>query len=112
MSVLGDVGRVEADGSIVLLGRGSQCINTGGEKVYPEEVEQALKSHPAVLEALVAGIPDETFGARVAAVITSREGFDVPDAAEIGEQCESPVARYKVPGNRPDERPVGKKWAR
>ncbi|ATI31374.1 acyl-CoA synthetase [Rhodococcus sp. H-CA8f] len=97
MSVLGDVGRVEADGSIVLLGRGSQCINTGGEKVYPEEVEQALKSHPAVLDALVAGIPDAKFGERVAAVITTREGFDVPDAAEIGEHCASQVARYKVP---------------
>lgn len=97
MSVLGDIGRVEADGSIVLLGRGSQCINTGGEKVYPEEVEQALKSHPAVLDALVAGVPDEKFGERVAAVITTRDGFAVPDLAEIGEHCASQVARYKVP---------------
>ncbi|NMM91510.1 acyl-CoA synthetase [Rhodococcus sp. SRB_17] len=97
MSVLGDVGRVEADGSIVLLGRGSQCINTGGEKVYPEEIEQAIKSHPAVLDALVAGVPDEKFGERVAAVITTREGFDVPDAAEIGEHCATQVARYKIP---------------
>ncbi|TAM90941.1 MAG: acyl-CoA synthetase, partial [Jatrophihabitans sp.] len=67
--VLGDLARVEPDGSIVLLGRGSQCINTGGEKVFPEEVEEALKSHPAVLDALVAGVPDERFGERVGAAV-------------------------------------------
>ncbi len=57
--LLGDMATVDADGIVTVLGRGSQCINTGGEKVYPEEVEQALKSHADVYDALVAGVPDE-----------------------------------------------------
>src|SRR5690606_24515377 len=73
-AVPGDMARVEADGTIVLLGRGSGSINTGGEKVFPEEVEQALKSHPAVMDALVVGVPDERFGERVAAVVELRPG--------------------------------------
>jgi len=77
-------------------GRGSTCINTGREKVFPEEVEQALKVHPAVLDALVAGIPDGRFGERVAAVVELR-----PDAAtapdELREHCRAALAGYKVP---------------
>ena len=65
----GDFATVEADGTITLLGRGSVCINTGGEKVFPEEVESALKAHPAVFDAIVVGVPDERWGQRVAAVV-------------------------------------------
>jgi fatty-acyl-CoA synthase len=64
----GDMATVEADGTVTLLGRGSACINTGGEKVFPEEVEEAVKTHPAVRDCLVFGIPDERFGQRVVAV--------------------------------------------
>jgi fatty-acyl-CoA synthase len=65
----GDMATVEADGSVRLLGRGNGCINTGGEKVYPEEVEEALKKHPSVVDSLVLGIEDERFGQRVVAVV-------------------------------------------
>lgn len=69
-SVPGDLATVDADGTIQLLGRGSACINTAGEKVYPEEVEEALKTHPAVIDANVVGIPDEKWGSAVAAVVS------------------------------------------
>lgn len=97
MSILGDVARVEGDGTIVVLGRGSLCINTGGEKVYPEEVEQALKSHPAVLDALVAGAPDPTYGERVAAVVQLREGVEEPELAALQAHCRTQIAGYKLP---------------
>ncbi|GAA3130056.1 acyl-CoA synthetase [Streptosporangium carneum] len=96
-AVLGDMARVEADGSTVLLGRGSGCINTGGEKVFPEEVEQALKSHPAVMDALVAGVPDARFGERVGAVVEVRAGVAAPDTEELRTHCRTQVAGYKVP---------------
>ena len=79
-AVLGDLARVEPDGSIVVLGRGSTCINTGGEKVFPEEIEQTLKAHHAVLDVLVAGIPDQRFGERVAAVVELRADAGAVDA--------------------------------
>ena len=66
----GDHATVEPDGAMQLLGRGSSCINTGGEKVFPEEVENVLKAHPSVEDALVFGLPDERFGQRVAAVVS------------------------------------------
>ncbi|CAM2956932.1 Acyl-CoA synthetase [Prescottella defluvii] len=97
MAVLGDMGRMEADGTILLLGRGSTCINSGGEKVYPEEVELALKTHPAVLDALVAGAPDVRFGEKVAAVVQLRPGFDTADPDQIAEHCRVHVAGYKIP---------------
>lgn len=97
MSILGDMGRMEADGSIVLLGRGSMCINTGGEKVFPEEVEMAIKSHPAVLDALVAGVDDERYGQRVGAVVQPRDGHDLPDLDALIEHVTTQVARYKAP---------------
>ncbi|WP_127782332.1 acyl-CoA synthetase [Rhodococcus sp. X156] len=97
MSVLGDMARVEADGTIVLLGRGSGCINTGGEKVFPEEVEQALKSHPAVMDALVAGAPDPLYGERVGAVVQLREGFDEPSLEDVQKHCRTQIAGYKIP---------------
>ncbi|MGU3584671.1 acyl-CoA synthetase [Rhodococcus sp. C26F] len=97
MSILGDMGRVETDGTIVLLGRGSMCINTGGEKVYPEEVEMAIKSHPAVMDALVAGIDDQRYGQQVGAVVQPREGHQVPDLEELIAHVTTQVARYKAP---------------
>jgi acyl-CoA synthetase (AMP-forming)/AMP-acid ligase II len=95
-SVPGDFGLIEADGSITLLGRGSGCINTGGEKVYPEEVEAALKSHPAVFDALVVGVPDARFTERVAAVVAPRPGYE-PTLDELASHCRSTIAGYKVP---------------
>jgi acyl-CoA synthetase (AMP-forming)/AMP-acid ligase II len=98
-ALLGDLARVEDDGSITVLGRGSTCINSGGEKVFPEEVEQALKSHPAVLDAVVAGMPDERFGERVAAVVSLRAGSgpSEADADALREHCRGMLAGYKVP---------------
>lgn len=93
----GDMATVDADGTMCFLGRGSICINSGGEKVYPEEVEGALKSHPAVLDAVVAGIPDERWGQRVAAVLQVIDGAVVPSQAEIAKHLAAHIARYKVP---------------
>ncbi len=95
-ALLGDLARVEDDGSIVVLGRGSTCINTGGEKVFPEEVEQVLKAHPAVLDALVAGLADERFGQRVAAVVELRPHEDAA-ADALRDHCREALAGYKVP---------------
>ena len=94
--VPGDFATVESDGSITLLGRGSQCINTGGEKVYPEEVESVLKAHPEVFDALVVGIPDERFGERVAAVVQPREG-SAPGLEALQAHCRTKLAGYKIP---------------
>jgi fatty-acyl-CoA synthase len=95
-SVPGDYATVEADGTLKLLGRGSVCINTGGEKVYPEEVEQALKAHPDVFDAVVVGVPDERWGQRVAAVVQAREGH-TPSLQDLDAHCRTHVAGYKVP---------------
>ncbi|HYK32958.1 MAG TPA: AMP-binding protein [Streptosporangiaceae bacterium] len=96
-AVLGDMARVEDDGSIVILGRGSTCINTGGEKVFTDEVEQALKSHPAVFDAVVAGVPDERYGQRVAAVVRLRDPDARLDADALRDHCRATLAGYKVP---------------
>ncbi len=95
-SVPGDFARLELDGTMTLLGRGSQCINSGGEKIYPEEVESALKAHPAVFDALVVGVADERWGQRVAAVVEPRPG-EAPTLDELAEHCRTRVAGYKVP---------------
>ena len=79
-AVPGDMARVEDDGTVTLLGRGNTCVNTGGEKVFPEEVEAALKTHPGVFDALVIGVPDELLGQRVAALVQPRPGA-APDLA-------------------------------
>ncbi|MFE5117467.1 acyl-CoA synthetase [Dietzia sp. NPDC055340] len=97
MSVLGDMGRIESDGAIVLLGRGSGCINTGGEKVFPEEVEAALKSYPTVMDAVVTGIPHERYGEQVAAVIQLRDGARDFDEDHLVEHCRALIAGYKIP---------------
>ncbi|MGW3168622.1 acyl-CoA synthetase [Streptomyces sp. NPDC001153] len=95
--LLGDMATVDEDGVVTVLGRGSQCINTGGEKVYPEEVEQALKAHPDVYDALVAGVPDVTWGNHVAAVVQLREGAAQPSLADIQTHCRTRLAGYKIP---------------
>ncbi|HXH59289.1 acyl-CoA synthetase [Iamia sp.] len=95
-SVPGDFARLELDGTMTLLGRGSQCINSGGEKIYPEEVESALKAHPKVFDVLVIGIDDERWGQKVAAVVQPRAG-EAPTLDELAEHCRTRLARYKVP---------------
>jgi fatty-acyl-CoA synthase len=95
-AVPGDLGMIEDDGTITLLGRGSQCINTGGEKVFPEEVEGALKSHPDVFDALIVGLPDPRFGERVAAVVQPRAGR-TPTLEDLAQHCRTKLAGYKVP---------------
>ncbi|MER5910698.1 acyl-CoA synthetase [Streptomyces sp. NPDC001982] len=95
--LLGDMATVDEEGVVTVLGRGSQCINTGGEKVYPEEVEQALKSHPDVYDALVAGVPDATWGNHVAAVVQLREGADRLSLTALQAHCRSHLAGYKIP---------------
>ena len=95
-SIPGDWATVEADGTLTLLGRGSQCINTGGEKVFPEEVEEVLKVHPAVADAVVVGVPDEKFGEAVVAMVEPLPGWSVEDADLIGHVKEH-LAAYKAP---------------
>ena len=92
----GDMATVEADGMVTLLGRGSQSINSGGEKIFPEEVEAAVKSHPAVYDAVVVGVPDDRWGQRVAAIVQARPGT-APDLASIQQHCRTRIAGYKVP---------------
>jgi acyl-CoA synthetase (AMP-forming)/AMP-acid ligase II len=92
----GDLARVEADGTVTVFGRGSMCINSGGEKIFPEEVEAALKSHPAVFDAIVVGVPDERWGERVAAVVQPRPGCK-PTLQELDAHCRTQIAGYKVP---------------
>ncbi|MFJ6632789.1 acyl-CoA synthetase [Streptomyces sp. NPDC091376] len=95
--LLGDMATVDEEGVVTVLGRGSQCINTGGEKVYPEEVEQALKAHPDVYDALVAGVPDEKWGNHVAAVVQLRQGAAALDLESVQEHCRARLAGYKIP---------------
>ncbi len=95
-SVPGDWATVEADGSITLLGRGSQVINTGGEKVFPEEVEEALKKFPGVRDAAVVGVPDPRFGERICAVVDFT-GDQAPTLAELSAHVKGLLADYKAP---------------
>ena len=95
-AIPGDYARVEEDGTVTMLGRGSVSINTGGEKVYPEEVEGALKGHPDVFDALVVGIPDERYGQRVAAVVQPRPGTK-PSLRDLDAFVRTEIAGYKVP---------------
>jgi 3-oxocholest-4-en-26-oate---CoA ligase len=95
-SVPGDFATVEADGSLKLLGRGSQVINTGGEKVFPEEVEEAIKRCPSVRDAAVVGVPDPRFGERICVVVEAAPGA-APTLEEISEHVRAHLAGYKVP---------------
>ena len=95
-SVPGDFARIEGDGKVTLLGRGSNCINTGGEKVYPEEVEMALKGHPDVYDVLVVGVADENYGSQVSAVIQPR-GDARPSLDELRDFLRTQLSGYKLP---------------
>ncbi len=96
-SVPGDWATVEADGSLKLLGRGSQVINTGGEKVFPEEVEEAIKRDPGVRDAAVVGVPDARFGERICAVVDMGEGSDAPSLGDLSAHVRLHLAAYKAP---------------
>ena len=95
-AVAGDWARVEEDGTITMLGRGNTCVNTGGEKVYPEEVEGALKSHPDVFDSLVLGVPDDRLGQRVAALVELRPGA-AADVTALQAHVRGRLAGYKMP---------------
>ena len=95
-SVPGDYARIEADNKVTLLGRGSNCINTGGEKVFPEEVEMAIKAHPGVYDVLVVGVPDERYGQSVTAVIQPREEAQV-ELDDLRDFLRTSLSGYKLP---------------
>ncbi len=95
-SVPGDYATVEADGTLTLLGRGSVCINTGGEKVYPEEVEEVLKTYEAVVDAVAVGLPDEKFGEAITAVVELASGSALDEGAIIA-HVKGKLAAYKAP---------------
>ena len=95
-SVPGDWATVDADGTITLLGRGSVCINTAGEKVFPEEVEETLKTHAAVRDANVVGVPDDKWGQAVVAVVSFEPGASAA-TADLVAHCRETLAGYKVP---------------
>jgi acyl-CoA synthetase (AMP-forming)/AMP-acid ligase II len=94
--LLGDEARLEEDNSITVYGRGSNCINSGGEKIYPEEVEQALKANPGILDALVVATPDEKFGSKVTAVIATRGDARLSLEA-VRDHARDYIAGYKLP---------------
>jgi len=94
--IAGDWAEVDADGTIRLLGRGSSCINTAGEKVYPEDVEEVLKQVRRVRDAAVVGVPDERFGQRVVAIVEIEPG-DVIDEQELIDHVKAHLASYKAP---------------
>jgi acyl-CoA synthetase (AMP-forming)/AMP-acid ligase II len=95
--VPGDMATIDADGHVVLFGRGSGCINTGGEKVFPEEVEAAIRAHPDVLDAVVVGRPDLRFGQKVVALVAMRDGAAPLTLDALQEHCRTLIAGYKVP---------------
>ena len=92
----GDYAKIESDGSIILLGRGSNCINSAGEKIYPEEVEEALKKDPLIFDCLVVGVPDERFGQKIVAIV-STVGNKIIDESEILTNVRERLAGYKLP---------------
>jgi fatty-acyl-CoA synthase len=118
-AVPGDRAHRLADGGIHVLGRDAVCINSGGEKIFAEEVEQALKRHPAVLDVLVTGTPDPRWGERVTAVVALRAGMQA-DADELRDVAGRELARYKLPRSivfvdQVQRAPTGKpdyKWAK
>lgn len=96
-SVPGDYATVSADGTMVLLGRGSAVVNTGGEKVFPEEVEEVLKTHPAVADAAVVGVPDDRFGETVTALVELRPDTPAPTTSALVDHVKAHLAAYKAP---------------
>ncbi|MEK9649743.1 MAG: AMP-binding protein [Gammaproteobacteria bacterium] len=113
----GDYALVEFDGTITLLGRGSNCINTAGEKVYPEEIEELVKQHPKIFDCLVVGLPDNRFGQKIVALVSTSSQLDINDLDEF---LRSKIAGYKVPKHilfvpKVERAPNGKanyKWAK
>ncbi|MCB2089795.1 MAG: AMP-binding protein, partial [Sphingomonadaceae bacterium] len=93
----GDAARLEADGTITMFGRGSTCINTGGEKVFPEEVEAALRAHPSIRDTVVLGRPDQKWGEAVVALVSLMKGASLPEQAELREFLDGKLAGYKCP---------------
>ncbi|MBF6134143.1 acyl-CoA synthetase [Nocardia otitidiscaviarum] len=118
-SIPGDFARVEEDGTVTMLGRGSVSINSGGEKIYPEEVEGALKCHPEIFDALVVGVPDERWGQKVVAVVQCR-GANRPTLEELRPVLTQEISSYKMPRalwfvDQIKRNPAGKpdyKWAK
>jgi acyl-CoA synthetase (AMP-forming)/AMP-acid ligase II len=118
-AIPGDRAVIEEDGAINVLGRGSQCINSGGEKIFPEEVEAVLKSHPDVFDAIVVGVTDARFGEVVGAVVSPRTGHTVT-LEQLAEYCRTALAGYKVPRSlvvvdEVERTPAGKpnyRWAK
>ncbi|MFN2606465.1 MAG: AMP-binding protein [Acidimicrobiales bacterium] len=116
----GDLARLEADGTVALLGRGATVVNTGGEKVHPEEVEAVLRAHPDVADAVVVGVPDPRWGEAVAAVVAPRAGARPPTLDALARHCRASLAAYKRPRalvvvERVVRSPAGKadyRWAR
>lgn len=96
-SVSGDSARLDADGMITVFGRGSTCINSGGEKIFPEEIEEALRAHPAIRDAVVAGQSDPRWGERVVGVVSLREGAERPELESVREFLRESLAGYKLP---------------
>jgi 3-oxocholest-4-en-26-oate---CoA ligase len=116
----GDLATVEADGSIQLLGRGSQCINTGGEKVFPEEVEAAIVDLPSVTDVLVVGVDDERWGSAVTAVVSAADPAHPPSLEDLRDHLRGSLAGYKLPKHvvvvpQVERSPAGKadyRWAK
>jgi acyl-CoA synthetase (AMP-forming)/AMP-acid ligase II len=110
---------IDDDGMITVFGRGAVCINSGGEKIFPEEVEEVLKAHPEVEDAIVVGVPDDRWGQRVAAVVQPRASC-TPAVGSVDSHCRKHIAGYKVPKvfhfvSKVQRQPSGKpdyKWAR
>ena len=96
-AIPGDYASIDADGTVHLLGRGSVCINTGGEKVFPEEVEEVLKRHPQVRDAACVGVPDARWGEAITAMVEVRSNGDSPGAPELVTWVKSELAHYKAP---------------
>jgi acyl-CoA synthetase (AMP-forming)/AMP-acid ligase II len=106
-SIPGDYASVEVDGTVNLMGRGSQCINTGGEKVYPEEVEECLKLHGSVHDAAVIGLPDEKWGEAITALVELEPGATLDEQA-LRDHVKAHLAAYKAPKHVIDIGTVGR----
>jgi acyl-CoA synthetase (AMP-forming)/AMP-acid ligase II len=119
-SLPGDMATIDADGTVHLLGRGSQCVNTGGEKVYPEEVEAVLKTAKGVHDAVVIGVPDARYGERVVAIVARAPDAPAPELDELQNHARAQLAGYKLPRalhvvdrvHRTDAGKVDYAWAR
>lgn len=94
--LVGDEAQLEEDNSITVFGRGSNCINSGGEKIFPEEVEQALKAHPDIYDCLVVATPDERFGSKVTAIVSTRDNASI-SLESVQEEARKHIASYKIP---------------